>query len=191
MARRVDSTVRKVDVRNEQGEVRRTGKVEARKTRTDAQKKRAEDLRIQHKYGIDIVGRDRREAEQNGKCKCCGGELRAYGSPLIDHFHFHMDASRHVDAILGVVDGWEAWGLDEREQVKCVRTAVTKVAALAAVRKAMMPWSIRALVCKRCNRALGMLERFYNAARHPDNVLPALKYLQDRLQKTFDNPEVL
>ena len=43
--------------------------------RSEAEKTRATDKRIQRKYGITLADRERQRAEQNGKCKICGGPL--------------------------------------------------------------------------------------------------------------------
>ena len=69
------------------------------KTRTDAQKERDKDKRIQRKFGITLAAREQRIREQNGKCKICGGPLDAYGPPNIDHYHFYVKATQ--DTVFG------------------------------------------------------------------------------------------
>jgi hypothetical protein len=77
---------------------------------------------------------------------------------------------------------WIASGFDEQNRVYITRSAETKAAALAEVKKVMMPWSIRALLCWKCNRGLGFVEKFFDATRHPDNLLPIIAYLKRRLK---------
>lgn len=149
--------------------------------RSQSQKDRAKDLRIQHKFGITLADRDRRAEEQGHKCKCCGGPLDAYGPPGIDHFHFKVKAFRYFDPAVLKLNGWMAQGFDEQWRRKCERRAKTKVAAIAEVKKAMMPWSIRGLLCFKCNYGLGSIERFFDAAAHPENLLKVATYLSARL----------
>lgn len=77
--------------------------------------------------------------------------------------------------------GWDAAGFDELGNVKVVRWAKTKARAIAAVKEALMPWSIRGLLCFKCNKGLGCIERFFDAAAHPENLLPVIEYLRIRL----------
>lgn len=163
----------------------------AKKVTTVEERQRAQDKRIQHKFGITLADRDERIRQQDNKCKVCGGPLDAYGPPNIDHFHFYVQAIRHYDNFLRDNFGWEALAFDERRQVICIRRALTKAAAVADVKKATMPWSIRGLLCFKCNRGLGAIEKFFNAARCPDNLLPVIEYFRVRLQKSLDNVPVL
>lgn len=146
------------------------------KTRTNEEKNRATDKRLQHKFGITLADRTQRIQEQANKCKICGGPLDAYGPPCIDHFHFFVKAERMTAM------GWRAQAFDECKQVKCSRLAATKAQAIADVKKAMMPWSIRGMLCWKCNRGLGFVERFFDAARHPEKLLAVIDYLRARLK---------
>ncbi len=156
--------------------------------RSQSQKDRAKDKRIQHKFGITLADRDSRIAEQNNKCKICGGPVDAYGPPNIDHFHFYVKAFRHTDRGMAAINfKWYAQGYDELRRVICVKHARTKDAAVAAVKQELMPWSIRGVLCFKCNRGLGSIEKFFDAARHPEHLLPVIDYLQARLTKALDN----
>ena len=155
---------------------------------TIEERNRTKDKRIQHKFGITLADRDTRAIEQNNKCKICGGPLDAYGPPNIDHFHFFVAAFRHTDKGFPAINlKWYAQGYDELRRVICVKHAKTKAAAIADVKRELMPWSIRALLCFKCNRGLGSIEKFFDAARHPEHLNPVRDYLQARINKALDN----
>lgn len=152
------------------------------KARTDAQKERDKDKRLQSEYHITLADRDERARQQNNQCKICHGPLEP---PCVDHFHFSVKTFRHSDAGMAAIGmKWYAQAYDEFGRVICVMSAKTQTAAAGDVKAKMMPWAIRGLLCRHCNRAMGMLERWFDAARHPDNVLPTLDYLRARLQNT-------
>jgi hypothetical protein len=154
----------------------------ARKIKTDAEKDRAKDLRLQRKYGITLAEYNARAAQQDHKCKICGGPLDAYGPPNVDHFHFFVDAFCVTDFEMRAMGmKWCARGYDERRQVICEKYANTKIQARADVKTEMMPWSVRSLLCFKCNRGLGSIEKFFNAARAPENLYPVIEYLKSRL----------
>ncbi len=158
----------------------------SKKATTVEERQHNTDLRIQRKFGITLADREQRAKDQEGQCKICGGPLDAYGPPNVDHFHFHVRAYRTMPggwARFALAGKWSAYGYDEAGQVKCTRVAATKAAAVSAVTQAMMPWSIRGLLCFKCNRGLGYVERFFNAASHPENLLPVVAYLRARLEK--------
>lgn len=67
----------------------------------------------------------------------------------------------------------------------CIRFARTQVAAKAAVKKTMLPWAVRGLLCAKCNRGGGMTERFFDVARHPANLQMVMDYYQLRLGNPF------
>jgi hypothetical protein len=93
-----------------------------------------------------------------------------------------VKAVRHFDTFLMTNHGWDAMGYDEQRNVKFTGYGPTKAAAIAAMKKVMMPWSIRALLCWKCNRGLGFVEKFFDATRHPDNLLTVIAYLKRRLK---------
>jgi uncharacterized protein with PIN domain len=148
--------------------------------RSQSQKDRAKDLRIQRKFGITLADRDRRAEEQDNKCEICGKPLDTYGPANLDHFHFKVKAFRATQPCPKDLK-WYAQAYNETGQVICVRRANTKAQAVAETKKATMPWSIRALLCAKCNRGLGYIERFFDAAKHPENLHPVMNYLLVRL----------
>jgi hypothetical protein len=154
-----------------------------RKARTDAQKDRAKDIRLQRKYGITLADRVRRAEEQKHLCAMCGGPLEAHGPAQVDHFHFRMRTDRIYDTVLNTFTEWETRGYDELDRVICVRRAPTRKSAEQAVKAAMLPWAVRALLCAKCNRGAGINERFFDVARHPNNLMMLIHYFQARLEK--------
>jgi hypothetical protein len=152
------------------------------KARTAAQKELDKDKRLQSKYDITLVERTERARQQDNKCKICSGPL---DPPCVDHFHFVVKAWRNTDSgMLSIGLKWYAESYDERMRAVNGKHASTKAAAIAGVKKETMRWSIRGLLCRHCNRALGMLERWFDAARTPDKVLPSLDYLRKRLENS-------
>jgi hypothetical protein len=153
----------------------------AKKTATPEARNRAKDKRLQSKYGITLAERDARAAEQNHLCKVCGGPLDAHGHPCVDHFHFKIKTFRTSLPIATTERKWYAQAYNEQGQVICVRHANTQAAARRDVKQTMMRWSIRGLLCGKCNYGLGMVERFFDAAAHPGNLFPVIDYLRARL----------
>lgn len=152
--------------------------------RSQAEKDRAKDLRLQRKFGgFTLLEFNRMAEEQQHKCKCCKGPLEAYGPAHVDHFHFFVEAARHYDTCLMVKNGWQAQAYDETGRVICVRRADTKVQAVAEVKNIMMRWSVRGLCCFKCNRGMGSVEKFFDAARHPENLYRLIDYYSARLEK--------
>lgn len=152
-----------------------------RKTRTDEEKTRDKDKRLRDKFGITLADRDERARQQDNKCKICGCPL---DPPCVDHFHFRIQEFRNQEgAEFEAGFKWHAKAYDVRGNVFSVWHDKTKEAARAGVKKMAMPYSIRSLLCRHCNRALGVLERWFDAARYPDKVLPSLDYLRDWLKK--------
>lgn len=149
-----------------------------RKARTAAQKDRASNLRLQSKYGITLADRCAREAEQDGKCAICEGPL---DPPCVDHFHYPVIALKLPEP--AGEKKWSAQSLDEAENCVFVRFGMTKSGAITAVREATAAWSIRGILCRRCNRGLGYVERWFNAARHPEILQAIHLYLAVRLPR--------
>ena len=172
---------------NERGAVRGTKKVAVRKARTAEEKEHAQDQRLQDKYGITLADRNTRIREQGNKCKCCGRPFDDKYKPFVDHFHFHIEVTRYFDTFLNAESGWEARGFDERLMLVCSQRAATKKAARSAVKKIMLPWSVRGCLCVKCNRGIGAIERLFDAAMHPENLYPVIAYFRARLEKALTN----
>lgn len=160
----------------------------SKETATVEERNHAKDLGLQRKFGITLADRDARAENQNNLCAICGGPLAAHGHPCTDHYHFKIKVVRETCAnLIAMKLKWHAHSYDERGQELFVRHANTQAAARAAVKAVTMPWSVRGLLCGKCNYGLGMVERFFDAAAHPENLSPVIAYLQNRL----DNPPVL
>jgi hypothetical protein len=167
---------------HERRAVRRKKKMALRKARTAAEKDRAKDLGLQRKYGITLAEREHRAAQQNNLCKICGGPLDAHGYPCVDHFHFKIQTVRETaEGLRNAGLKWCATAYDEKGEIVGWRHAKTKTLARASIKQIMMPWSIRGILCGKCNYGLGMVERFFDAAAHPENLLPVIEYLRNRL----------
>jgi 5-methylcytosine-specific restriction endonuclease McrA len=154
------------------------------KPKTEAQKKQAQDKRLQKTYGITLADRDERIHQQNGQCKICGGALDAYGPPNVDHFHFKVRTYRCPPSTpLNPSAKWFSQAYDETGRVMCTSyPAKTKEQAIKNATQRALPQSVRGLLCFKCNKGLGYIERFFNAAAHPDHLLPVIDYLRARLK---------
>jgi hypothetical protein len=154
----------------------------AKKIVTPEARDRAKDKRLQSKYGITLAEREFRAVQQNHKCKICGGPLDAHGHPCVDHFHFKITVVRVINpTILAMGMKWHANAYNEQGFTICTKYARTQMNARTDVKQSMMPWSIRGILCGKCNYGLGMVERFFDAAAHPENLLPVIEYLKSRL----------
>jgi hypothetical protein len=154
--------------------------MKAKKILTVEQRDRIKDKRLQKQYGISLARQNEMRLEQNNKCKTCQVEFTADNPPNTDHFHYKIHTRK-----LGKKN-WEAVGVDERGLPCAIVTAwsPTKAAAVAGMKKLMGPGSVRGLLCRKCNRGLGYLERFFNAARQPENLLPVIEYFRARLNRS-------
>ena len=149
---------------------------------TDLEKaERAKDKRLRKKFGITLDEFKRREIEQDFKCAICDGPLRAYGPPHVDHFHFKISLVAHYDDFLREEHGWDATAFDELGQRKFWAYGVTQKSALASLKLLAMPWSVRGLLCFKCNKCLGTIEKMLGAAANPDILLLVRNYLRKRL----------
>lgn len=154
----------------------------AKAATADEKRKRAADRRLGKAYGIDTEERERRRKEQNYRCGCCGGPDDAYGPPNVDHFHFKIRAFRNVHpASLSQGLKWHAQTYDERGFVIYVRQGETKAKAIADVKKATLPWSVRGILCFKCNKGLGYVARFFGAESNPPILRKIEVYLGKRL----------
>ena len=129
-------------------------------------KDRAKDKRLQREYGITFAEHERRRAEQNNCCACCGREF--IKPPHVDHKHFTVEAVR-------AGNGW--MGKSSLQSTELV-FGPTKASVVARVRKEDMPRAVRGLLCGPCNRGIGKLEdpRFFHG--DPDLIIKAAEYLR-------------
>jgi predicted Zn-ribbon and HTH transcriptional regulator len=160
----------------------------AKKTATPEERERLKDKRIQRKFGITLADRDARIREQNNKCQTCGVPFDESHPPNIDHYHFRVRAFRVSpgDLLFAPAHKWRACGFTEKDAVYCTRTAKTKSAAIEAVKQIMRPWSVRGVLCFKCNWGLGAIEKMFDAARCPENLFSVIKYLNARVKKDLD-----
>jgi hypothetical protein len=154
------------------------------KARTAAQKERTIDLRIQSDFGgFTLADRTKLCESQNNKCAICGGALIPY--PIIDHFHFKVEAHRYLDITSNELAGWEAYAIDESGHREYWRRAKTKEQAIKNVKHDAIRVFIRGILCVRCNRGLGMIERFFpGVAQNPRKLFEIYNYLGKRLRLT-------
>jgi len=76
---------------------------------------------------------------------------------------------------------WRAEAHNEQGFIICTKYARVQTNARTDVKQAMMLWAVRGILCGKCNYGLGMVERFFDAAAHPENLLPVIEYLKSRL----------
>jgi hypothetical protein len=79
---------------------------------------------------------------------------------------------------------WCAEAHNERGFVICTKYSRTQTNARTDAKQAVRQWAVRGILCGKCNYGLGMVERFFDAAAHPENLLPVIDYLSARLKKS-------
>ena len=162
---------------------RRARKVaRSKKAASPEARERAKDKRLQSKYGITLARQNELRVNQNDQCKICLVLFTQENPPCTDHLHFKIIARRtEARALIAIRAKWQAWIYNEAGHVLFNRYARTKTAAIAAVRNSAKEWSVRGLLCRRCNRGLGYIERFFDAARRPEHLVPVIEYFKSRL----------
>ena len=148
----------------------------ARQAATDLEKtERAKDKRLRKKFGITIEQFNQYRSDQCDRCKICGGSLFAYGPPHVDHYHFKVE----IAGAKG--EGWTATVLDELGMPVVAVMASTQAGSVKEAKRLAMPWSVRGLLCFKCNKGLGVIARFFGAESNPDILLSIREYLRKRL----------
>lgn len=136
------------------------------------------------KFSITLDDKEHREALQRGLCPVCGGPLDAHGPSNVDHYHAHIDVVRTESPLwaeLRLEFKWEAWMTDEKGQRHFIIAGKTKAGTLRTAKAKVMPGLIRAILCAKCNKGLGYIERFFDAARHPENLDAIKAYFLRRI----------
>ena len=147
-----------------------------RKILTEAQKDAIKDKRLQKKYGITLARQNEMRQEQDNKCKICRSEFTQDNPACTDHFHYKVRAEKISKGV------WTATAYSEKESLCAM--GLTKVGAVNSVKSLMAPRSVRGLLCRKCNRGLGYIERFFDSARRPETLVPVMEYFQARQVNT-------
>ncbi len=125
---------------------------------------KARDKRLQKTYGWTLEMVNALSAAQGHRCAACGRFAKEM--PLnVDHKHFKVKAERRVDegSPLKYSKPFKYWlATTEINGRIFAGTAKTKKEAVAIVKKAAMPYSVRGLLCAGryagCNRKLGRID---------------------------------
>lgn len=124
----------------------------AGKTKTAEQKERERDKRLQDKYRWSLERRNRLSESQGGKCAICGRPENPEHPLNLDHRHLRIHAQRSQ------VSGWLAGDPDISPYIFHGRT---KAEAIERAKDALLPQSVRGLLCpgrRGCNRRLGWVD---------------------------------
>lgn len=138
------------------------------------------------RFNITLDQKETMRRAQNDLCLICGKPLDTYGPCNVDHYHAHLDvvhAETPLWSDLRLNFKWEAWMTDELGVRHFLAADKTKAGARRKAMRIAMPQLIRALLCVKCNKGLGYIERFFDAARHPENLDAVKAYFVRRLEK--------
>lgn len=136
------------------------------------------------KFNITLEDKEQRHFQQGGVCPVCNGPLDAHGPSNVDHYHARFEARRaEVWEDLNLPWRWVAFIADEQGTRRFETPGKTKVEALRKCKALALPWLIRGLLCAKCNKGLGYIERFFDAARFPNNLDAIKAYFLHRLEQ--------
>lgn len=149
----------------------------AKKPLSPEARDRAKDKRLQSKYGITLSEQNVLRQRQNNKCKICGAEFNTENPACTDHFHFKVVAIKLSKG---------SWKAETRLENGCYIASMgcTKVSAVRSVKSQAAAKSVRGLLCRKCNRGLGYIERFFDSARRPETLTPVIEYFSARHENT-------
>jgi hypothetical protein len=145
--------------------------------KTQEQKDRARDKRLQKTYRITLADRQRILEAQGNKCGICGRvEDPADPCLQVDHEHFKIESKR-LEWLPPLGKGWASRATFKDQEPTVWTWRKTKAASIQAAKDDALPLSVRGLLCRGahgrgCNTKLGR-------ADDPSWQRKAIQYLEN------------